>query len=269
MRDKPILGYEEAEQGTVVLITYDGSIRYVRHSFKCKYCGIELYSYTTGYPVEIMICKYCGWWIAWDTDGRFPGFSEREASTSLLTGMLKKYDVDSKDVPLNLIRKYLLKYPSDIGEMNTQKFEELICDCFKDYYAPCEVIHIGQSRDKGIDLKLILSNNDTYLVQVKRRKNISKNETVKFVRELNGVLYREGIPKGIFVTTAKGYTKDAIAEIAQTEKNQINYNMKLLAFDDLINMLKITPQNPYEPWNNFVNKFYIKKEYGCSDYPFI
>jgi HJR/Mrr/RecB family endonuclease len=85
-------------------------------------------------------------------------------------------------------------------------------DCLKDAHSPCEVIHTGKTADGGVDLMMILDNDESYLVQVKRRTNLSSKEGVKVVRELNGVLFREGKAKGMIITTASGYTKPAVEE---------------------------------------------------------
>lgn len=240
-----ILGFEDYKDARDTVKIYDWFEIRGYFSWHCDYCGNALSLYEED-KYTILFCKFCGWWKVLFTVGHNGGFGVTDLPSA--HGVLKQYDIDSPTTPINLIHRHLIQYPKDIANVNPYNFEKIIASCFKDYYAPCEVIHIGQSHDRGIDLKLIMSDGGTYLVQVKRRKNIHKNESVKFIRELNGVLFREGIPKGIFVTTAKGYTKDAVAETHILTETAIPYDMKLLAFDDLIKMLNISPQEPYKPW---------------------
>lgn len=120
----------------------------------------------------------------------------------------------------------------------------------KDYYGEWEVVHLGGYRDKGIDLKLVLNNEEPFLVQIKRRKILLKNEGVKVVRELNGVLFHDNNTKGIIITTAKDYTRDVYAESNIKTHTKETYQMNLLKFNDIIKMLGVAIKQSFFPWNN-------------------
>ncbi|MDB6105299.1 MAG: restriction endonuclease [Gammaproteobacteria bacterium] len=79
---------------------------------------------------------------------------------------------------------------------------------------PCvpsaDIVHLGKhSGDDGVDIKLVMSDTSSVLVQVKRRCDLTSREGVDTVRKLNGVLVWNNQPRGILVTTAKSYTPGA------------------------------------------------------------
>ena len=108
--------------------------------------------------------------------------------------------------------KPLLNGPRHMAHVDPRAFEKLMQDCLRSAYGPCEVTHLGCTGDGGVDLKLTRNDLGTFLVQVKRRTHLGRNEGVSVVRELNGVLFREGRAKGMVITTAKDFTKAAREE---------------------------------------------------------
>lgn len=76
---------------------------------------------------------------------------------------------------------------------------------------------------------------------------------MRVVRELNGVLFREGLSKGMVVTTARGYSPAARRETAVKTETSETYEMELLSFDDIVGMLRINRPSPYEPWMTYIN----------------
>ena len=127
-------------------------------------------------------------------------------------------------------------------------------DCLRSEYAPCEVYHVGKTGDGGgIDLKLVLSDKETFLIQVKRRSDLSKREGVNVVRELNGVLFREGVSKGMVISTARGYTKAAERELNVKTDTSETYLVRLLDYYDIVKMLNLPMVNPYRPWRDYID----------------
>ncbi|WP_164058582.1 restriction endonuclease, partial [Serratia marcescens] len=64
--------------------------------------------------------------------------------------------------------------------------------CLKHHYPKADIRLVGGRRDLGIDIFAIAENDEPTIIQVKRRSRLLATEGVSTVRELNGVLFREG-----------------------------------------------------------------------------
>jgi hypothetical protein len=220
----------------------------------CRYCGSQLLRNSLlsecHYSRDVARCPECGWWRLKEcTVG-----GQDNVYIELVHGEAKHYSIDALEVPILDLRSYLKRHPIDMGLINPVVFEHLIRDCLRSAFAPCEVLHIGGTGDGGVDLKLIISETETYLVQVKRRTDIHGREGVDVVRQLNGVLFREGRAKGIVVTSASGFTKAARMEAAVRTQTAEPYEIKLVSFPDIVSMLKLPSMTPYEPWVPYLDK---------------
>lgn len=167
-------------------------------------------------------------------------------------GLLRTYEIDDIDAPIGSLRAFLARNPEHVCHTNATVFEKLMADCLRAEFAPCEVIHVGQSHDKGIDIKLVNSDKEAFLIQVKRRKNLAHKESVTVVRELNGVLLREGVTKGMVITTASAFTRSAKEEVHIKTVLKDQYQVELRAFNDVRRMLHLPMQSEEittaEPW---------------------
>src|SRR5437899_176606 len=141
----------------------------------------------------LLRCRSCGWWcleeFGEDLEDHKMGYG------AVAIGVLKKWDVSAKDVPVAAVRAYLRSHQksSAFKVLHPTTFERLIADCLRVEYAPCEVRHVGVaggSGDGGIDLYLI-KDGEEWLVQVKRRLTDS-SEPIETIRLLNGVLLKTG-----------------------------------------------------------------------------
>lgn len=195
--------------------------------------------------VRVYFCGECGFWHSrehWDC-----------VTTNVLlhtynVGVVKSYSIDDKDVPLHALRSFLKRHPDNVAHTHPTAFEKLMADCLRDEYAPCEVVHIGSVGDRGIDIKLVTSDKEVFLIQVKRRTDISAKESVQAVRELNGVLFREGVPRGMVITTARAFTRAAQTEMQIKTFTRERYVMELRPFSDVVRMLNIRTMHSYQPW---------------------
>ncbi|MEM9059028.1 MAG: restriction endonuclease [Pseudomonadota bacterium] len=223
----------------------------------CGYCGTPLtriedqviQSLPENTECPLLWCENCGWWLAKPVlkgKGGFIGYAVR--------GICRRYDITSTEIPLKELRTWLSQHPEDSARVDPFYFEEVIADAFQHLLPDCKVLHIGGRRDKGIDLKIVENESSQILVQIKRRSDINGVESVSVVRELNGVLLREGVPKGIIVTTSKRYSTDAIQE-TQISRGSFSafyeqYRMELMAFDDVAELLRIRPSSNIQPWSD-------------------
>jgi len=205
--------------------------------------------------LALALCPDCGWWFATETYSAPThvdvGYTTRTAHA---VGVARRYDIAAFNAPLGELRRYLARHPEHLAQVNPTAFERLLADCLKDAYGAADVIHTGKTSDGGIDIKMIITNDETFLIQVKRRSHLGRHEGVRVVRELNGVLFREGIAKGMVLTTAKGYTRAARSEVNVRTPTVRPYHVELLAFEDIVRMLRLVPTLPYKPWQGHIER---------------
>lgn len=125
-------------------------------------------------------------------------------------------------------------------------------DCFSEHFGTVEIIHTGQTEDGAISLKMILTDSETYLVHVNRRSSISGVEDVRAVKALNGIIFRDDCAANMVVTTAPGFGAAVKQETAAINEPNEKYEIPLLAFHDILQLLRINKPSPYEPWMTYI-----------------
>lgn len=185
-------------------------------------------------------CINCGWWGI-EMGGHYYGEDYGKHIRYHISGTQKKFSVSDSDVNLDDLVFWLKRNNKEITKVDPFKFEELIADCLRNLYSECEVKLVGGRKDRGIDIYIAQKNDFPILVQVKRRSQIDKSESVSTIRSLNGVLFREGTPYGAIVTTSRKFTQPVFDEIesVQAKKNPPfeRYSMKLIAHAQVTEML--------------------------------
>ena len=247
-----MLSYSEAEDFDADLFFYDHDLseRDTEKSSKryhCLYCDMITQRTDPDSDKYLFVCGHCGWWQLISGGG-----NHGLKPCKMHRGLLKEYPVDSLDVPLRELRAYLKKHPNNVAYVNPTVFERLMRDCLRDKYDPCEVVHVGGTADRGIDLILVRLGEGARLVQVKRRSDLTSSEGVKVVRELNGVLFRDNIAKGMVITTASKFTKPALDETSIWTPTGEAYDMELLAYSDVVELFDVKPKLPHQPWLRFL-----------------
>lgn len=221
----------------------------------CKYCGSVL---TTGFaPSRLQKvshfyfnCDVCGWWkLARILESGLP-----VEDVYVAFGSIRRFNVGDLEIPLLDLRTFLEKRPDCVSDVHSTAFEKLVRDCLRTAYPGSQVFHVGSTGDGGTDIKLITTSGDTYLVQVKRRRNLELSEGVQAIRELNGVLFREGLAKGMVVSTARRFTKAAKMEARVRTVTKKKYEMKLVAFDEFMNMLRSPGPHRGRPWQLLLDR---------------
>jgi hypothetical protein len=214
-------------------------------------------------------CSYCTWWkliilhdcavynnnsergerrYGWNTGKK--GLNEDIRHKIVAYGMMKQFEIGAADAHLDELRAWLANHPDHISHVDPFKFEDIIAQSLRDRGVYAEVRKIGGRGDRGIDILLVDQEGEPILVQVKRRQS-GKIETVDSVRALNGVLLREGIPRGMIITTAGRFTKPAVNETnVHREGLFARYRVDLHSLDYVENLLRTTYQNEPAPWRN-------------------
>jgi hypothetical protein len=170
--------------------------------------------------VSLRLCPNCGWW---DTEeqlhAEYPDPSDSthyEAFSIHRRALLREFDVDGSDVPLTALRRHILAHPRALHQLDPHRLERLVESVFKDFMA-CEAVHLGGPNDGGVDLVLI-NGSRRYVVQVKRRQSPTTAESVSCVREFVGAMVIAGETRGMFVSTAPFFSRQAIrdSEVAKS-----------------------------------------------------
>jgi hypothetical protein len=259
-----LLAYESAQKVHThhddrwVLLPWTPFDEYVR-SLKgtvCLYCasGLEttIILKEIRQQLEVRSCYDCGWWSIF----REAVGGQDNVGLTFSVADAKVFDVGDIEAPLESLRRYLGRNPRDLAEINPTSFERLVQDCLEDEFAPCEVAHLGGTGDGGIDLKLIQSDQEPILIQVKRHADLSSVEGLNVIRELNGVLLREGQARGMVVTTAARFARGAPRETTiKTADLAGRYEMQLRAFDDVVSMLQVPMRKTPRPWLEYLPSY--------------
>ncbi len=197
-------------------------------------------------------CSFCGWWehsfhsyidgeVVWDM---------KDWDLTVTSGVLRKFAIDSKQVPVDVLSMYILKNPDKIYEIHHKKMEELVGSVFKEHYN-CEVHYVGKSNDGGKDLILIESDKPI-IVQVKRRTVKSKTEPVSSIRELIGATLLADSKHCIFVTTADHFSPQANEARKQALTKSIVDRFELYDMDKFMGVLNLYKKNKEKPWEKLV-----------------
>ncbi|MBN8944972.1 MAG: restriction endonuclease [Rhizobiales bacterium] len=198
-------------------------------------------------------CDHCGWWAieteghdAVENGGDGDG-NDNDCDYSLVCGILRRFSVSDSDIPVTDLRKWLSTHRDAVVSVDPFVFEKLVADCLKHYYPKADIRLVGGRRDLGIDIFAIAENDEPTIIQVKRRTRLSATEGVNTVRELNGVLFREGVPRGMVITSACQFSRDAWQEIELAARNNriwgARYKVELKSADFLFEMLDIANKN--------------------------
>lgn len=223
---------------------------------------------------QLATCPNCGWWkmvilhrcvlfnnnsergerrYGWNTGKK--GLMEDIRHRVLAYGKMKEFDIGAVDAQLDDLRAWLSKHPDHVSHVDPFRFEKLIANSLRAQGTYADVREVGGRGDRGIDILLIDHDDQSTLVQVKRRAG-GAVETVDTVRALNGVLLREGIPHGMVITTAGRFTRPAIEETKIFKEGlYATYRVDLYNFEFVKNLLKTTYQNDPVPWRSPPNEF--------------
>jgi HJR/Mrr/RecB family endonuclease len=233
----------------------------------CKYCVIEMKRVHSFCDVDtktihgvgwhkteyVYVCEKCGWWehsYHSQLEGE-PEYKDWEAQVN--SAILKKFEVDSSTVPITTLQAYIANHPDKIIDIHHKKMEELVASIFSEHYQ-CEAKLVGKSNDGGVDVVLIKSNKPI-IIQVKRRMDLKKTESVAPVRELIGTTLLQDSRDCIFVTTGKRFTKAAKdARDQALTKNLVN-SFKLFNRDEFIDVLNLhanTSQRDFSKFFRFI-----------------
>lgn len=223
---------------------------------------------------SLELCLTCGFWTASYTKER-GRFGMRLPSYA--AAVKRVFPLDAPNAPMSELREYLRRHPKKLTEVNATVFEQLVGDIFKDTWGEVDVTHVGQTNDGGIDLVLVRSEEERWLVQCKRRRSLGATEGVRTVRELLGSLLTEGELRGIVVSTADHFSYEAKKLAEHPHLVDLGYQIELCDFGVLRELmcgsrLGPTPERAGEqtarvpvegPWASFFTNPW-RAEFTCD-----
>lgn len=233
--------------------TLDYLINKIRSIYptKCIHCSaplqaIDLLNYRESLAVVTQRCNICGWWYSsLDT---FPDDDDFCMTVYYPSVLIEMEPVDEKDFPLDLLFQELRKKQDALYRVDPTLFERFVGEVLHQVY-DCEVLHIGRTGDGGIDL-ILLHSDKPIAVQVKRRESMSYVEEVNVIREFIGAMVLKNYRKGIFVSTAKRYSRGSEKLVRKDIPSCLAIDrLDLWNYQKLIEMYKLTNiPIGFKPW---------------------
>ena len=102
--------------------------------------------------------------------------------------------------------EYLAAHFDDVYSVSPRKLEIIVASIFKEHLE-CSVELTAATRDGGKDLVCMDTNNEKFVVEVKRYAR-QRKVGIGIIQRFAGVLLSEGVSKGVVVTTSD-FTRDA------------------------------------------------------------
>lgn len=260
---------ERGSKGIVNFVQVDNGTALFKHDSVCPFCKkiitSKVYSKSSrDYPdwlfgsfdqsEQVVQCPSCGWWeykYTNQSDAVVDGISATDIEYS--SAVLKKYNDDSIEVPVNVLRNYLQKNPDVIYKINPHKMEELVRSVFADYYPSCRVFDFGKTRDGGKDGLLIDDSGRQYIIQVKRRSSQNATEGVEAIRSLIGVaVIEDNISGCIFVSTADHYSRDAKKAAQKAVDKEVVERFDLFNCADFLAKVNLVSESLPKSWHKLL-----------------
>lgn len=193
-------------------------------------------------------CGQCGWWYVTHLEHDGGSIIADLYAYNHAHAVMRRFDALALDTPLELAREFLARNPHKMARFDPFRFEDLLADCLRDVFSDANVIKVGGRKDGGIDIKAVTMGGETTLIQIKRHADFSKSEGVRAIRELQGVMLQRGIPRGMVITTAHGFSPQAQREAARPSRFWECYSMDLLTLADVKDLLGPPGVIAASPW---------------------
>lgn len=211
---------------------------------KSDIIGVDLYE-----SINIWECN-CGFWEA------FSRFSEErdlidEVDSKhwekLYYSIIASVEDLNKERAVKQLVSEIRKDATLLYKINPTRLEQIAQYVFSSHFN-CEVEHVGQSHDGGVDL-LIINSDKPILVQVKRREKASSVESVSTVRDFLGAMYIRNNYKGIIVSTAKSFSKPSEKVVDDLKnENRLEYfeMFDFSRFSSTLNLVDLSRKKNWE-----------------------
>jgi restriction system protein len=195
-------------------------------------------------------CEKCGWWeysfYSYMNDDSGWEVNYKDWELTVNSAILREFEVGSNSIPIEILKSYISKKEDEIFHIHHKKMEELVASIFRNHYN-CEVQIVGKSNDGGVDL-ILINSDEPIMVQVKRRTDRGKTESVKEIRDLIGATLLSDSRKCIFVTTADHFSKSAMKARDCALTKSIVDSFELYDFSSFMSTLNLHKTDQERAW---------------------
>lgn len=236
-----------------------GQLRFAKTA--CPFCGgrtdivdrLEIAAEETGEDegseslASFELCRRCVYW-RWhfvDSEFQFRGGEYAYQYTSFAS-KLQEFNADLPEGCAVDLAQWLRRRPDYWLRLSPPGMERFVAEVFRANYGDADVMHVGRSRDGGVDVVMVRHSGERWLIQVKRRgeRTAGRAEPVQTLRELIGTMTLRGARMGAVVTTADHFSYDAYVEAKRGR--EIGFVVELVdrrKLDEMVGRLL-----PRDPW---------------------
>jgi len=214
-----------------ILSAHQETIKIYKELHDLEDCYLNLTLDSQSSEVRVEYCWSCGWWRLLKTISISTESHQIWDMVFGCTGILKQMDRVDVRAPLDEIRRFLVRNYENRINIKPNLFENLVASVFESL--KYTVLATGYTRDGGIDMVLINSENEQIGVQVKNTKNLIE---VDQLRSFLGALLLKTIPKGLFITTSS--FRPAAKKFSE-RASQVGIPVKLMNAGQFYDALKI------------------------------
>jgi hypothetical protein len=195
-------------------------------------------------------CPYCGHW-RWCVREQLEGVPE-SLYEAVMVSKLRSFD-DLPEYTAAELSQALRANDKIWTSVDPLYFEKFVGDVLRANYTNCEVIHVGRSHDRGVDLIFTDAGKKQHLVQVKCHQKPDKSEGAPTVRSLLGALVQSGKLQGILVSNAGHYTREAKVAVSDAWHNS---GMVVELYDRGKLNRMLDPLMPDKPWRSYMKRLF-------------
>jgi hypothetical protein len=193
----------------------------------------------TGTQTWYRVCDDCGFWRFHLRDNVYLPYYD--------VPHVKRFNYELETPSITYLSHEIQKHREQVFSMNPTKFERYVGSVLADFL-DCEVRHIGQSGDDGVDLIALISDNPL-MIQVKRRENPDKTEGIDVVKLLFASAFARGADSGMVVTSAKKFSRRAEDWIESSRLKDVGFNLELVDINGLMSMIDaVLEKDSPPPW---------------------
>ena len=239
---------------------FDEEIRWnpLQDRKKCAYCSTKLLKVEKGFfrlsshrEYCLWYCRNCRFWQARLYSDRFMRHTPPDHQAYI--SKLREFNTNLPEGCNTELALYIRSHPNFLYSCDPTHFEKIVADVFRANYTNAEVRHVGQPQDGGVDVLLIDAEKEQWLIQVKRRGSPNSTEGVSTIRDMLGAMVVEGVGRGVVVSTANQFSRDAIQAAARAKVGPYRMNIQLV--DSSIFNKMLDPILPDRPWLIPISEF--------------
>jgi len=217
----------------------------------CFYCSTALIRIENETLQESMHRDYCLWYCDYCRFWQARIYSAFRACTPppdnwAYISKLREFDTNLPEGCSEELALYIRRHPNFLHSCDPKGFEKFVADVFRANYTNAEVLHVGKPDDGGVDVLLIETKGEQWLIQVKRRKSPSPSEGVGTIRDILGAMHLKEARIGIVVSTTKRFSQPAQKAAVKAGKVRNPVTIHLIDKDAFNRMLD--PVLPDRPW---------------------